>query len=87
MDKDISMEQKTWQVYSFGKRNAFRLHLNESREVLSERKGKVILCRWTKNRKCVGTSSGESGVRSLLFRNLLHATSIATPVPSLWLKT
>ena len=29
---DSSMEQKTWQVYSFGKRNVFRLHLNESRE-------------------------------------------------------
>ena len=25
-------EQKTWQVYSFGKRNVFRLDLNESRE-------------------------------------------------------
>ena len=32
MDKDISTEQKTWQVYSFGKRNVFRLDLNESRE-------------------------------------------------------
>ena len=27
---DSSMEQKTWQVYSFGKRNVFRLHLSES---------------------------------------------------------
>ena len=32
MDEDSSMEQKTWQVYSFGKRNVFRLHLNVSRE-------------------------------------------------------
>ena len=32
MDKVISMEQKTWQVYSFGKINIFRLDLNESRE-------------------------------------------------------
>ena len=32
MDKDISTEQKTWQVYNFGKRNVFRLDLNESRE-------------------------------------------------------
>ena len=31
MDKDISTEQKTWQVYNFGKRNVFRLDLNESR--------------------------------------------------------
>ena len=32
MDKNSSMEQKTWQVYSFGKRTVFRLHLDESRE-------------------------------------------------------
>ena len=31
MDEDSSTEQKTWQVYSFGKRNVFRLHLYESR--------------------------------------------------------
>ena len=29
------MEQKTWQVYNFGKRNVFRLDLNESRERVS----------------------------------------------------
>ena len=29
MDEDSSMEQKTWQVISFGKRNVFRLHLIE----------------------------------------------------------
>ena len=28
MDEDSSTEQKTWQVYSFGKRNVFMLHLN-----------------------------------------------------------
>ena len=54
MDEDSSTEQKTWQVYSFGKRNVFRLHLNEARESLSERKGKVIPCRWTENRKGTG---------------------------------
>ena len=33
MDKDISMEQKTWQVYNFlGGRGVFRLNFNESRE-------------------------------------------------------
>ena len=37
MDKDISMEQKTWQVYNFGKRNVFRLDLNESREGFCQR--------------------------------------------------
>ena len=31
MDEDISTEQKTWQVYSFGE-TKFRLDLNESRE-------------------------------------------------------
>ena len=32
MDKDRRTEQKTWQVYNFGKRNAFRLDQNESRK-------------------------------------------------------
>ena len=32
MDEDISTEQKTWQVYNFGKRNVFRLDLDECRE-------------------------------------------------------
>ena len=31
MDEDDSMEQKTWQDYSFVKRDVWRLHLNESR--------------------------------------------------------
>ena len=30
MDENSSMEQKMWQVYSFGKRNVIRLLLNES---------------------------------------------------------
>ena len=37
MDKDSSMEQKTWQVYSLGKRNVFRLDLNESRKGFCQR--------------------------------------------------
>ena len=37
MDEDSSTEQKTWQVCSFGKRNVFRLHLNESREGFCQR--------------------------------------------------
>ena len=66
MDEDISTEQKTWQVYNLGKRNVFRLDLNESRGgFLSERKGKVIPCRWTENRKGAKTSSGESGARNI----------------------
>ena len=32
---------------------------------MSERKGKVIPCRWTKDRKGAGTNSGESGTRNL----------------------
>ena len=37
MDKDVSTEQKTRQVYNFGKRNVFRLDLNESREGFCQR--------------------------------------------------
>ena len=43
MDKDRRTEQKTWQVYNFGKRNVFRFDLNESREyvcVLTQLVGK-----------------------------------------------
>ena len=29
MDEDSSTEQKTWQVYSLGKINVFRLHFSE----------------------------------------------------------
>ena len=51
------MEQKTWQVHNFGKRNVFRLDLNESREGFC-RRGRG-------NRKGAGTNSGESGARNL----------------------
>ena len=37
MDEDSSTEQKTWQVYNFGKSNVFRLDLNDSREVFCRR--------------------------------------------------
>ena len=37
MDEDISMEQKIWQVYNFGKRNVLRLDLNEPREGFCQR--------------------------------------------------
>ena len=36
-DEDSSMEQKTWQAYSFGKGNVSRLHLNKSREGFCQR--------------------------------------------------
>ena len=32
MDEDNSLEQKTWLVYSFGKRNVLRFNLKELRE-------------------------------------------------------
>ena len=37
MDENISEEQKIWQIYNFGKRNVFRLHLNESRHGVGRR--------------------------------------------------
>ena len=37
MNEDGNREQKTWQVYSFGKRHVFRLHLHESREGFCQR--------------------------------------------------
>ena len=67
MDEDSSAKQKTWQVYSFGKRNVFRLYLNES-------KGEVIPCKWTENRKGAGTSSGESGARNLEAESIRSGT-------------
>ena len=52
MDEDISKEQKTWQVYSFGKRNVFRLDLNESREGFCQRgRGRSFHVEWPKTEK------------------------------------
>ena len=65
MDEDISTEQKTWQVYNLGKRNVSFSFESVPRGFLSERKGTVIPCRWTGNRKGAGTSRGESGARNL----------------------
>ena len=52
-------------MYCFGKVECQRLDLKESREFLSERKGTVIPCRVTEDRKGAGTSSGESGAKNL----------------------
>ena len=50
MDEDSCMDWKTWQIYSFGKRNILRLHLNwVQRGFLMERKGKVIPYRGTED--------------------------------------
>ena len=72
MDEDSSAKQKTWQVYSFGKRNVFRLYLNES-------KGEVIPCKWTENRKGAGTNSRDSGARNLeaeIIRSRAESTAL-----------
>ena len=55
------MEQKTWQVYGFWKRNVSRLHFKESREGFCRRGRERSL----KTEKGAGTNSGESGVRIL----------------------
>jgi len=59
MGEDSSTEQKTWQVYSLGKRNVFRLHLNESRERFCRRGSGRSFCVGS------GTNSGECGARNL----------------------
>ena len=65
MDEDISTEQKTWQVYNFGKRNVFRLDLNESREGFCRRGRGRSFHVDGRNRKGAGTNNGESGARNL----------------------
>ena len=60
------MERKIWQVYCLGKGEGFQVSFEGvQRGFLSERKGKVIPCRWTGNAKGAGTNSGESGARNL----------------------
>ena len=64
MDEDISTEQKTWQVYNFGKRNVFRLDLNESRQGFCRRNKKP--------------ADGFCGRKATLQRNLLTASGSYT---------
>ena len=66
MDWDSSTEQKTWQVYSLGNRNVFRLDLNESREGFCWR-GRVrsFHVDGPKNQKGAEINSGESSARNL----------------------
>ena len=50
----------------FRKQKCFEIRFEGvSRGFLSERKGKVIPCRWTEDRKGAGTSNGESGTGNL----------------------
>ena len=66
MVKDSGTEQKTWQVYSLGKRHVFRLHLKESRKGFGQRgRGRSFHVDGPKNRKGAGTNSAESGARNL----------------------
>ena len=64
MDEESITEQNTCQSTVLGKTNVFRLTFEwDQRGLLSERKGKVIPCRWTKNWKSTGTNSRSSGAR------------------------
>ena len=50
----------------FGERKCFNVTLERVQKgFLSERKGKVILCKWIENRKGAGANSEESGARDL----------------------
>ena len=49
----------------FGKRSVLRWDLKKFRKGSLERKGKVIPCKGTKDRKGTGTNSGKSGTRDL----------------------
>ena len=71
MDKDSSMKQKTWQVYNFGKRNVFRLDLNESRKGFCRRgRGRSFHVDGPRTQKARGTNSGESGARNLEIKSI-----------------
>ena len=71
MDKDISTEQKTWQVYNLGKRNVFRLDLNESGDGFCRRgRGRSFHI----DRKGAGNNSGESGARNLEAESIRSGT-------------
>ena len=64
-DEDRGMEQKTWEVYSFGKINVFRSDFNESREGFCQRgRGRSLYVDGPKTKKVQGPKV-ESGVRKL----------------------
>ena len=77
MDKDSSAEQKTWQVYSYGKRNVFRLRLNESREGFCGRKGWSFHVDGPKTEKAPEpTVEPESGARNLEAGRIISRSEI-----------
>ena len=59
------MEQRTWQVYYFGKRNIFRLDLNEFKEGFSRRGRERSFHADGPKQKRQWSNSGESGARNL----------------------
>ena len=61
MDEDSNVEQKTWHVTSFRKRNVFRL---VRVSVIEEVEGHSMQTDLKQN-KNMGTNTGESGVRNL----------------------
>ena len=80
-----SRKTTTWQVHSFGKRNVFRMYLNDSREGFC-RRGRGMSFHVDgpktgekKKRKKAGTNSAESGARDLEAENIrsrIHSTSL-----------
>ena len=59
-------EENTYWVFYFWKKKRFEVGSEGvEREFLSERKGKVIPCGGTDDRKVTGTNSGKSGTRNL----------------------
>ena len=71
MDEDSSMEQKTWQVNSFGNRNVFKLHSKESREGFFLRgQGRSFHVDGLKTEKVQEPKSGESGTMNLMAESI-----------------
>ena len=83
MDEDISTEQKTWQVYDFGKRNVFRLDLNESRNGFCRRgRGRSFQVDGPKTEKErePTTNTDRRGRRRQQEKRMLNGTDIVTAI-------
>ena len=65
MDKDISTEQKTWQVYNLGKRNVFRLDLKPMESFCRRGRGRSFHVEGPKTEKArePTVESLEQGIR------------------------
>ena len=83
MDKDISTEQKTWQVYNLGKRNVFRLDLNESGDGFCRRgRGRSFQVDGPKTEKErePTTNTDRRGRRRQIEKRMLNGTDIVTAI-------